>query len=95
MNAFQIRNYDPFYGNGIHVLLQRGNDISKYIYTRYLYIQGYFSYNISLGVSWNSHTNNIVSISIMLHFECIDYFTGKLKSVETFLTSVASVNDVN
>lgn len=41
------------------------------------------------------HTNNIVSISIMLHFECIDYFTGKLKSVETFLTSVASVNDVN
>jgi len=32
MNAFQIRNYSPFYGNGIHVLLQRGNDISKYIY---------------------------------------------------------------
>ena len=82
MNAFQIRNYDPFYGNGIHVLLQRGNYI-------------YMCYNISLGVSWNSHTNNIVSISIMLHFECIDYFTGKLKSVETFLTSVASVNDVN
>ena len=31
----------------------------------------------------------------MLHFKCIDYFTGKLKSVETLLTSVASVNDVN
>ena len=81
MNAFQIRNYDPFYGNGIHVLLQRGN---------YIYMC-----DISLGVSQNIHTNNIVSINIMLHFKCIDYFTGKLKSVETFLTSVASVNDVN
>ena len=48
-----------------------------------------------LAVSLNMHTNNIVFISIMLHFKCIDYFTGKLKDVETFLTSVASVNDVN
>ena len=87
MIAFQIRNYNPFYGNGIHVLLQRGNNI--YIYAWYVF------YTISLGVSWNMHTNNIVFISIMLHFKCIDYFTGKLKSVETFLTSVASVNDVN
>lgn len=62
----------------------------------YIYIYAwYVFYTISPGVSWNMHTNNIVSISIMLHFECIDYFTGKLKSVETFLTSVASVNDVN
>ena len=60
-----------------------------YIYAWYVF------YTISPGVSWNMHTNNIVFISIMLHFKCIDYFTGKLKDVETFLTSVASVNDVN
>ena len=32
MNAFQIRNNNPFYGNGIHVLLQREKDIYIYIY---------------------------------------------------------------
>ena len=37
MIAFQIRNYNPFYGNGIHVLLQRGNDMYRYIYM-YIYI---------------------------------------------------------
>ena len=37
MNAFQIRNYDPFYGNGIHVLLQREND-------RYINISIYYAY---------------------------------------------------
>ena len=80
MNAFQIRNYNPFYGNGIHVLLRRENDI-------YIYIER--------AVSSNMHTNNIVFISIMLHFKCIDYFTGMLKHVDTFLTYVAAVNDVN
>ena len=50
---------------------------------------------MSLAVSLNMHTNNIVFISIMLHFKCTDYFTGKLKDVATIFTSVASVNDVN
>ena len=66
-----------------------------YINITFLDTQGYFFYNISLAVSLNMHTNNIVFISIMLHFKCIDYFIGKLKDVGTFLTSVASVNDVN
>ena len=39
MNAFQIRNYSPFYGNGIHVLLQRGNDIYVYIYITHIFLK--------------------------------------------------------